>query len=143
MRPLLALLLTAGLGAAPPQVHIRSADLVIGPGREPRSGGAAFHPRLTVEVTVANLRKGEVPEFGLWELPASQPCIQARPVRVRIEAVASEGAGRYRLLAAPEGGSGGTLVLRLRRRGRWGVRAEAPIQRHALPVARPVGGQEG
>jgi hypothetical protein len=143
MRPLLALLLTAGLGAAPPQVRILSADLVTGPGREPRAGETPFHPRLTVEAAVAHLRKGDIPEFGLWMAPAAQPGHRGHPVQLRVEAVAPEGPGRYRILAAPGGGTSGTVILRLRLRGRWRARAEAPIQRHALPVARPAGGQEG
>ena len=142
MRPLLPFLLATTLGATPPQVHILSADLVIGPGREPRPGAAPFHPQLTVAVAVDGLRKGDVPAFGLWKGPEVRNGHARRGVRIRIEAVAPDGPGRYRLLAAPESGAGGTLILRLWLRGHWGARAEAPIQRHALPAARPRGGQE-
>ena len=142
MRSLLPLLIATTLGATPPQLHILSADLVIGPGRAPRAGDAPFRPQLTVAVAVDGLRKGDVPAFGLWKGPETGTGRTRRQVRIRIESVAPDGPARYRLLAAPESGAGGTLILRLWLRGHWGARAEAPIQRHALPAARPRGGQE-
>lgn len=136
MRPLLALLLTAGLGAASPQLRILSADLVIGPGREPRPGDAPFRPRLEVEVTVEGLRAGRIPEFRLWRQVAG-----AKLTRIRAESVAPEGEGRYRILASPEA-RGGTLVVDLRLRGRRVARATAPIRLRALPAPRPRGGED-
>ena len=142
MRLWLFLLLAAPLGATPPQARILSASLVIGPGREPRAGSAPFHPDLRVEVSVDGLRKGEHPAFGLWKGPAAGAERPRRLARIRVAAMVPEGPGRYRLLATPEDGTGGTLILRLWLRGRWGARVEAPILRMALPAARPRGGQE-
>ena len=142
MRPLLLLLLATGLSAAQPQVRILSANLLIGPGRAPRPGDAPFHPQLTVAVAVDGLRKGDVPAFGLWKEAETRAGHTRRLVPIRVEALAPDGPGRYRIFAAPEGGAGGTLIVRLWLRGHWGARAEAPIQRHALPAARPAGGLE-
>lgn len=142
MRSLLFLFLAAGLGAAPPQVRILSAELLVGPGREPRPGDAPFRPRLEVEVAVEGLAAGAAPEFRVWRGPADP----SRPVplgvrglaRIRAESVAPEGAGRYRILASPEpeGGNPGRIVVDLQVRGRRAARAVAPIRVRALPAAR-------
>lgn len=144
MRSLLFLFLAAGLGAATPQVRILSADLVIGPGREPRPGDAPFRPRLELEVAVEGLAADTVPEFRVWRSPAGDP---ARPIplglrglaRIRAESVAPVGAGRYRILASPqsEGGDRGRVVVDLQVRGRRAARAVAPIRVRALPAPRP------
>lgn len=136
MRPLLALLLTAGLGAAPPQLRILSANLVTGPGREPRPGDAPFRPRLEVEVTVEGLQAGSIPEFRLWRQTAG-----TKRTRIPAESVAPEGEDRYRILASPEA-RGGTLVVDLRLLGRRVARASAPIRLRALPAPRPRGGDD-
>lgn len=136
MRPLLALLLTAGLGATAPQLRVLSADLVTGPGREPRPGDAPFQARLEVEVAIEGLRVGSVPEFRLWRRAAGP-----RLTRLRAESVAPEGEGRYRILASPET-RGGTLVVDLRLRGRRVARATAPIRLRALPAPRPRTGDD-
>ncbi len=142
MRPLLLLLLATGLSATQPQVHILSASVLLGPGRAPRPGDAPFHPQLTVAVAVDGLRKGDVPAFGLWNEAETRAGHTRHLVRIRVAAMAPDGPGHYRLLAAPEGGADGTIIVRLWLRGHWGPRAEAPLQRHALPAARPAGGQE-
>lgn len=137
MRPLLALLLTAGLGATPPQLRILSADLVIGPGREPRPGEAPFQPHLEVEVDVQGLRSGIPPEFRIWRRRAG-----AKLERIRMETVAPEGDGHYRILATQETAEG-LLVVDVRIRGRRIARASAPIRVRALPAPpRPHGGDD-
>lgn len=141
MRPLLFLCLAAGLSAAAPQVRILSADLVIGPGREPRPGDAPFRPRLELEVAVEGLREGTVPEFRLWRGPAGDPSRPLPPgtrglARIRAESVAPEGDGRYRLLASPDPaeGTAGRIIVELQVRGRRTARAVAPIRVRALPA---------
>lgn len=143
MRSLLFLFLAAGLAAAAPQVRILSAELLVGPGREPRPGDAPFHPRLEVEVAVEGLAAGAAPEFRVWRAPSGDP---SRPVppgvrglaRIRAESVAPEEAGRYRILASPEpeGGNPGRIVVDLQIRGRRAARAVAPIRVRALPATR-------
>lgn len=136
MRSVLALLLVSSLGAAVPRVKPLSADLLIGPGRAPRPGEAAFRPSLEVLVAVTGLRPGEVPEFGLWRNARS------RSTRIRATSVAPVGADRYRIVAYPDRGAGGTLILALRARGRWTAPARIPIRVHALPAPHPRSGQD-
>lgn len=144
MRSLLFLLLAAGLSATAPQVRILSAELLVGPGREPRPGDVPFRPRLEVEVAVEGLAAGTAPEFRVWRGPLGDP---SRPVplgvralaRIRAESVAPEGRGRYRILASPDltGGNPGRIVVDLQVRGRRAARAVAPLRVRALPAPRP------
>ena len=136
MRSVLALLLVSSLGATAPRVQPLTADLLIGPGRAPRPGDAAFRPSLEVLVSVTGLRPGEVPEFGLWRGARS------RKARIRAASVAPEGADRYRIVAHPDRGTGGTLIVALRLRGRWTAPARIPIRVHALPAPHPRPGQD-
>ncbi len=144
MRSLLFLFLAAGLGAATPQVRILSAELLVGPGREPRPGDAPFRPRLELEVAVEGLAAGTAPEFRVWRGPAGDASrrlpLGVRGLRrIQAESVAPEGAGRYRILASTEPAAGdlGRVIVDLQVRGRRAARAIAPLRLRALPSPRP------
>lgn len=153
MRLLALLLATTGLLAGSPvKVTIDSAQVIIGPGREPLPGAAPFQTRLRARFSLQGPSQGAHFEYRFWRAQGSVLTSLRRGqaihsgtagfLRLKGEVTPLE-PGRSFLLSAliqepwhrPE-----SLVVEVISRGRLSARGTLPILERDLPAASPRDG---
>ena len=147
--PLIILLLsTAGLVAGPPlKLAVDSAQVTLGPGREPQPGTRPFQPRLEAQFSLTGAPKGAELHFRFWRATdtAVASLRRGRPIQARsaglvpVEGVVKPVAPnrRFQLTALAKGPWNGpeSLVVEVLVKGNLAARVTAPIVEKNLPGA--------
>ncbi len=147
--PLIILLLsTAGLVAGPRlKLAVDSAQVTLGPGREPQPGTRPFQPRLEAQFSLTGAPKAADLQFRFWRASgtALASLRRGRPIKagssglVPVEGVVKpvEPNRRFQLTALAKGPWNGpeSLVVEVLVKGNLAARVTAPIVEKNLPGA--------
>ena len=147
--PLITLLLSAaGLVAGPPlKLAVDSAQVTLGPGREPQPGTPPFQPRLEARFSLTGAPKGADLHFRFWRATGTAlgSLRKGRPIQagsaglVPVEGVVKPVGQnrRFQLTAFAKGPWNGpeSLIVEVLVKGNLAARVTAPILEKNLPGA--------